>query len=930
MRVWFAAFFLMLAPGLQALSHDPESTWQTLSSPHFDVQFHQGLESLAPQTAALCERRFDELTATFKFKPSDRIQVVLADETDEANGAATAYPYNTIYLIVAPPDAEDAVDDLDAWMDFVISHELTHIFHLDHARGFPGALRRIFGRVPWAMPNYFQPAWILEGLATWAETDVERAVGRAQSPYFRGLMRLEMEGGFKSLRTVNQPLRSWPAGTTRYLYGSYFMLFLQETYGQDAVRKWVENYSDNWIPFFINRNAKQTFKKKLPALWKEYRAWLDMKLGPDMLAIKIAGLRGAPAPVDDAGAYRWGPYKGGYAVRNDGWQRPRLQHLDAAGHWETVGEAYVSSFSPGAGRILYTEDEVIRQSRFTRDLWEMDLNGHRHRLTWGLRVMEAVDSPTGVVALLSDLGEKKLVRLDAKGQVTEVLWQGSNGENLASICLSPDGLRLAAGKWKQGQGWDIGEFDLAGKTWKSLASRPEPELQPSYSADGSRLYFSAAYGGTFNIQVLAGGKVSQLTNTLGGAFHPWRGPGDKVYFSLQTAKGRVLGEVTAATATEPAPVMAHAGPPRPKPEDPPLSIGAARPYSPGPTLWPTAWYPMYEYGYAGAYWGAMVDGNDVLDRHHFTAQVYAGNDLPDTMGGFSYAYTRFLPLVGIAASRDSIKFSGDSTFAYRLMDQASVFAALPLQGRWRHFQLTAAGGAARYWDQELVRTLTPTAGADLEHHLVTGVVGMTYDAAARPIKAIKPVDGIQASLYASHTAVEQQYANGWVDCMLARPTSLGHGFELELLGTGGVTTEGYAQYYLGGMLPFSGASDHRLAFQPVASLVGHSAEDWQLQYGPSYAAGHLGLRFPLANIEWGIMAPPLGWDRIHGRIWADTEQIFDGAGLGRTPLHTVGADITVEWTLFYTVIVPMQMGWALGLGNLGSDRVYVRIGGTNF
>ncbi|HXB97625.1 MAG TPA: hypothetical protein VNZ54_06195, partial [bacterium] len=538
--LFFAA--LLLARPASAFSHDPTLPWQSLTTPHFVVNYYPDTAPLATRTAAICERRFAELAAYFKFQPDTRVQIVLADEDDEANGETTALPYNAVYLIVAPPDEEQEIWDMDNWLDYVISHELVHAFHLDHARGFPHALRSIFGRVDFAFPNYFQPTWVLEGLATWGETVPGRQVGRGQDAYFRGLMRLELLNGLKPVRTVNQPITSWPGGSTRYVYGVYFMKYLEANFGHDSIRRWVENYSRDWWPYMINHNARRTFGAKLPGLWRDFHHWLDQTLGAETAAIQAQGLRGGPAPVDDGGGFSWGPYKAGYALRNDQLTRPLIQRL-VDGHWRTVGEAYASQFWPGPKRILYTEDELNGWADDTRDLWQMDPRcGWTKRLTHGLRVQEAVETPAGIYAVLGSLGQKRLVRLSDGGGVAETLWQGRDDQNVASLCPSPDGKRLAASTWARNLGWNVAEFDLATRAWIPRATRPESEVQPSYSADGRTLYFSADYGGTYNIFALdlSSTALSQVTNVVGGAFHPWPADGGKLYFSLMTAKGMVL------------------------------------------------------------------------------------------------------------------------------------------------------------------------------------------------------------------------------------------------------------------------------------------------------------------------------------------------------------------------------------------------------
>ncbi len=214
-----AAGLLLLASAAAraGLGHDPALTWRTLHSPHFAVHYHDGEEQLARQAAAIAERLFERLAPLFDWRPAEPIEIVLTDEYDVSNGWTTLFPANRIAIFTAPPDEVFSLEDHGGWLETVILHELVHALHLDKARGAPRALRYAFGRLPLLFPNAFQPAWLLEGLATYYETDRARGMGRGQSSFFDMLMRMEVAGGIKPLREVNQTVDRWPAGFVPYL-----------------------------------------------------------------------------------------------------------------------------------------------------------------------------------------------------------------------------------------------------------------------------------------------------------------------------------------------------------------------------------------------------------------------------------------------------------------------------------------------------------------------------------------------------------------------------------------------------------------------------------------------------------------------------------------------------------------------------------------
>src|SRR6185369_12183532 len=80
---------------------------------------------------------------------------------------------NRINIWVRAPVTDLDIEQFRDWLDLVITHELTHIFHLDAAGGVGRALRSVFGRLPYSWPVFSNddlPRWAVEGLAVEFET----------------------------------------------------------------------------------------------------------------------------------------------------------------------------------------------------------------------------------------------------------------------------------------------------------------------------------------------------------------------------------------------------------------------------------------------------------------------------------------------------------------------------------------------------------------------------------------------------------------------------------------------------------------------------------------------------------------------------------------------------------------------------------------
>ena len=213
-----------------AFSVDPSLNWKTVETPHFRIHFSEQNSDIAAHSIKILEKVHPKITQQLQWEPRDKTEVVLDDGFDSPNGFARSFPYNMMHLRVVPPVSGSLIDSGE-WLELLITHEYTHIIHLDKTSGAPGFLRHIFGRYVLLFPNLFQPTWLIEGLATHEETDHYHGVGRGGSPYFSMKMRSEVMGGFKSIREVNVPARDWPFDTA-YLYGVHFYQFLEDTYGK--------------------------------------------------------------------------------------------------------------------------------------------------------------------------------------------------------------------------------------------------------------------------------------------------------------------------------------------------------------------------------------------------------------------------------------------------------------------------------------------------------------------------------------------------------------------------------------------------------------------------------------------------------------------------------------------------------------------------
>ena len=127
---------------------DPSGAWRTWRTEHFRVHARAELAEFAVLAADVAEQAYTLLAGELK-PPRGLIDLVLSDDVDFSNAFASTFPTNRMTVYLAPPGASSvSLARYDVWLRLLITHELTHIFHLDRADGVWHVLQAVFGRAP--------------------------------------------------------------------------------------------------------------------------------------------------------------------------------------------------------------------------------------------------------------------------------------------------------------------------------------------------------------------------------------------------------------------------------------------------------------------------------------------------------------------------------------------------------------------------------------------------------------------------------------------------------------------------------------------------------------------------------------------------------------------------------------------------------------
>ena len=175
--LWFLVLAGVLAPPtaraytLEQLLEsrlNPALSYRTLETEHFWLHYPAELEALAGELARTAEQAHTRVTSALGTEPQGRTHLVLAHRADQPETFTFVFPHRQIFLDVSLPHLIMGLNDYADWNEWLVTHEYSHIVHLDALSGPARALAPLLGS--WLRPNMTAPAWVKEGIAVYLES----------------------------------------------------------------------------------------------------------------------------------------------------------------------------------------------------------------------------------------------------------------------------------------------------------------------------------------------------------------------------------------------------------------------------------------------------------------------------------------------------------------------------------------------------------------------------------------------------------------------------------------------------------------------------------------------------------------------------------------------------------------------------------------
>ena len=951
---------LVLAAAANAHAGDPTRIHRTIESDHFIINYYAPLDDVAHRVAVLAERAHRTLSPALDHKPDGKTIIVIVDDTDSANGFAGVLPRNAIQLYATGPSSFTELDDHDDWLYGLTAHEYTHILHLDTMAGLPNLYNSVFGKT-WA-PNQVMPRWVIEGIAVYEESK-RSAGGRNRGTRFDSIIRIARHEN-KQLRldeATGVP-RQFPRGNAAYVYGSHFLRYVFDRFGDDTLAKMSRTSGGYPVPFAVNRQISKVTGKPFSDLYDDWSGYLRDRYGMQEMAAERRGLALGRALTHSGESNLQAHYSADGRelvwIQFDGYRNPAVRAMPVGKDVRAARDVIeIDAMGPfdllEDGSLVYEQGRQFRREYSFQDLFRWDARTHEVvRLTTGRRARDPVVSPDGrrIAFSMNEHSESVIAVMDAVPEAPpKIAWQGERFDQAYQPAWSPDGTRIAFSAWRKGGFRDILVVELATGAVTEVTRDRAIDMSPEWSRDGRWLYFDSDRTGISNIYAydLRDHALWQVTNVLGGAFAVHASPdGKRLAFQAEVpAGGYDLFEVAVDPSTW---LIAHDylddRPPPVIVRDDEDKVTAPRPYRPLETLAPQTWTGSYQLGDSPS---ATIEtgGSDAFSLHSYSLAIGTNLDSGDTNIGASYGYGGFRPALRLAAARTLVNRGGYKIDGvgktFREEDwSATVSSSIPFESRpgqsWSlsfdydvdWFRLV--GEPMFVLDPtQRVPTHPPT---DYVQAGVGARVG--YSRVHSVTYGLGPNNGFDAavSMRLDHPALGATYRNmtvsysfntfqrlwGKTPILSARLFGSFRAGDLVRSGSfglGGVPTQDVVMAIVNSTR--AGSSGYLRGY-PARTVTGNQFHLLNLEY-----------RQELWQVEHGISTLPVYFRRLHLGLLADVGTAFDGTfDLQKSGRLSLGAALRLDAFFGYFVPGTFEVGYAHGVTSEGVGQTWLLLTGS--
>jgi Tol biopolymer transport system component len=514
------------------------------------VTYHTGAERTAQTISKIAEEVYGPITDLYQFPLSDKVNFVVNDLSDIANGA-TDYYGNRIEIFASALDFE--LRGTHNWLRNVITHEFTHMVQIQSSLKFSKNMPAIYLQwinyeherrpdVLYGYPNVIVsypisgvgvPAWFAEGVAQYQRQqmgydywDANRDMILRSYSLDDNMLTWNEMGQFSSITSLK----------AESIYNSGFALsqYIARVYGEDKLRKISKSLGD-LTNFSVDKAIKVNLGKDGIDLYNEWKAYLKKEYTERISDVKNTKVDGDIIQVEGFANYypKFSPDGKKIAYLSNGtydYGTTGLIIYDIASKKIDILDAPVASnfsWSADGNKLIYAKrnSPPTIDENVLFDIYEYDLKTKQDtRLSKELRAFSPSYSPDGskVVYVSGRDGTLNLFIADKDLKNKKQLTFFNNGEQIYNPVFNSDGVS-AVFDFSLLESRKIAKVDLETGNMEFILDKENIDYRtPAISKDGNKMFFSSNETGIFNIYSydFKTKNIKQITNVIGGAFMP--------------------------------------------------------------------------------------------------------------------------------------------------------------------------------------------------------------------------------------------------------------------------------------------------------------------------------------------------------------------------------------------------------------------------
>ena len=497
--------FLFFAIPVSAL----RGNWNLYSTDYYDIYYPSGYENYVEEMVYYLEEYREDILEVTGNSGDLKPNIVVQDMGVLSNGFANAGEIK-ITNFTSTPEPYLSINSFESWPGSLVLHEYTHLAQMNNSSNFLSWFGNIYS------PNIFTPLWFKEGIAIYGESMPGEYGGRSDDGYYDALIGDKIAGD-------NIPdLNEMTYRHDNYFYGSRFVDYLIEEYGEDSFGQFIRLMGSGFSPGF-EATAKVIYNRGFEELYDDWKHYERERYKPEDVNRDLLVETEGQGEIYDFAVGGDRIYYLEHEVMNPGPLRNQfvfsLKSCDLSGGNSEVikefnyyphGIQYVDGeLYFGSRNVQRGKDELVENSGFEymAGLYRYDISDGEIELLFSDKFKDfaVVEDKIYYVKEMPDRGSEFWSFVDGEKERL-----GRSERLFAELEPADDGL-FASGKLRGGS-WGIYSLEPENLNYEILLESPQREMFLKNGENG--LYYTANYGGEYAVYRYEnnGGNVTRLSN----------------------------------------------------------------------------------------------------------------------------------------------------------------------------------------------------------------------------------------------------------------------------------------------------------------------------------------------------------------------------------------------------------------------------------